>query len=75
MHCIGNLLLIGASHNGAIGNKPFKDKLASYENSLLMQQREIKDFALEKWEKESIDERHEKLEEFVLETWSFKESL
>lgn len=72
LHCIGNLILIGQSHNIAIGNKPFQEKLASYENSPLIQQKEIKDFAINgKWEKKSIDERHEKLEKFVLTAWSY----
>ncbi|MDY5557604.1 DUF262 domain-containing HNH endonuclease family protein [Helicobacter sp.] len=76
LHCIGNLLLIGASHNGAIGNKPFKDKLASYKNSPLAQQKEIKKFvANEKWDKEAINKRREKLENFVLETWGFEKNL
>ncbi|STQ86298.1 HNH endonuclease family protein [Helicobacter muridarum] len=72
LHCIGNLLLIGASQNSAIGNNPLKDKLASYENTPLIQQRQIKDFAVnEKWEKDSITKRHEEIKDFVLETWSF----
>lgn len=76
MHCIGNLLLIDKSHNISIGNKPFKDKLASYENSPLAQQKEIKKFvANEKWEKDSINKRHKKLENFVLETWGFEKNL
>lgn len=76
LHCIGNLLLIDKSHNISIGNKPFKDKLASYENSPLAQQKEIKKFvANEKWEKDSINKRHKKLENFVLETWGFEKNL
>ena len=71
LHCIGNLLLIDKSHNSSLGNKPFKEKLASYEN--LAQQREIKDFVKnDKWDKDAIDGRHEKIEKFVLKTWSFK---
>lgn len=74
MNCIGNLLLIAKSHNSSIGNEPFKEKLESYTNSPLNQQREIKDFVAhnEMWDKEAIDERHSKIEQFVLETWSFK---
>lgn len=72
LHCIGNLLLIDKSHNSSLGNKPFKDKLASYENTPLAQQREIKDFVKNDiWDKEAIKERHEKIKNFVLETWSF----
>lgn len=74
INCIGNLLLIGSSHNGSIGNKPFDTKLKSYEISPLAQHREIKDFVLNKgmWDKDAIDKRHEVLKNFVLETWSFK---
>lgn len=74
MNCIGNLLLIAGSHNGSIGNKPFSEKLASYKNSPLVQQREIERFLGKEciWDKEAIDKRHEELEKFVLETWSFK---
>ncbi|MCX2717462.1 DUF262 domain-containing HNH endonuclease family protein [Helicobacter sp. MIT 21-1697] len=77
LHCIGNLLLINKPHNISIGNKPFKDKLASYENSPLIQQREIKDFVVNKgvWDKDAINTRHEELEKFVLETWSFEKNL
>lgn len=72
LHCIGNLLLIDKSHNSSLGNKPFKNKLASYENTPLAQQREIKDFVKDdKWDKDAISARHEKIEKFVFETWSF----
>lgn len=74
MNCIGNLLLIAGSHNVSIGNKAFEEKLKSYENSPLKQQREVKDFIVNAgmWDKEAIDERHSKIEQFVLDTWSFK---
>ena len=78
MHCIGNLMLIPKSHNCSIGNEPFETKLASYENSPLIQHKEIKKFASKNekgvliWDTNAIDERHEKLENFVLETWSFE---
>ncbi|MCI5968112.1 HNH endonuclease family protein [Helicobacter sp.] len=71
LHCIGNLMLIGESHNISIGNNPFKDKLQSYENSPMAQHREIKEFANgEIWDKNSITKRHEMLVEFILKTWS-----
>lgn len=71
LHCIGNLMLIAGSHNISIGNNPFKDKLQSYQNPPMLQHREIKDFAnSEIWDKDSINKRHEKLKEFILETWS-----
>lgn len=71
LNCIGNLMLIAQSHNISIGNNPFTDKLQSYEKSPMAQHREIKEFANgEIWDKDSIDNRHEKLVEFILETWS-----
>ena len=74
MNCIGNLLLIAGSHNASIGNKAFEEKLKSYENSPLKQQREVKGFIVNAgmWDKEAIDERHSEIEQFVLDTWSFK---
>lgn len=77
LNCIGNLMLISGSHNASIGNKPFSEKLESYnKNPLLNQQAEIKNFskmenALVVWKKESIDERHQKIVKFGVETWSF----
>lgn len=73
LNCIGNLLLIDGSHNGSIGNKPFAEKLKSYEKSPLLQHQEVKSFVVNEnsWDKEAIDKRHEKLKKFVLETWSF----
>lgn len=71
LNCIGNLMLIAQSHNISIGNNPFTDKLQSYEKSPMAQHREIKEFANgEIWDKDSINDRHEKLVEFILETWS-----
>lgn len=69
---IGNKVLIAGSHNASISNKPFSDKLKSYENTDLMQLKEIKIFTDNAvWDKEAIDKRHEKLEDFILKTWSF----
>lgn len=66
-------MLISGSHNASIGNEPFNKKLESYKNSKLSQQREIKDFVKKDiWDKDAIDKRRKKLENFVLETWSFK---
>ena len=77
LNCIGNLMLISGSHNASIGNKPFVEKLESYnKNPLLNQQAEIKNFSkiengLAVWKKESIDKRHQKILKFAIETWSF----
>lgn len=77
LNCLGNLMLISGSHNSSIGNKPFKEKLESYnKNPLLNQQAEIKDFVeIENkttlWGKNSIDKRQEKIIEFALKAWNF----
>lgn len=77
LNCVGNLMLISGSHNASIGNKPFKDKLRTYnENPLLNQQAEIKDFAMQEnskyvWKSKSIDKRHEVIIDFAIKTWSF----
>jgi uncharacterized protein with ParB-like and HNH nuclease domain len=74
LNCLGNLMLISGSHNASIGNKPFNDKLDSYNsNPLLNQQAEIKEYVdNKKWTKQSIDDRHEKIvDEFALIKWSF----
>jgi hypothetical protein len=77
LNCIGNLMLISGSHNASIGNKPFTDKLQTYnKNPLLNQQAEIKDFAVQEdskdvWKSESIDKRHKKIVDFAIENWSF----
>ncbi|WP_163556254.1 DUF262 domain-containing protein [Helicobacter suis] len=72
LNCIGNLLLINGSQNASIGNKAFSEKLESYQNSSLSQQREIKNFVgLEKrWDKQAITTRYHKIVDFVLATWS-----
>lgn len=73
LHSIGNLLLIDKAHNGSIGNRPFGEKKASYKDSPLFQQREVENFQNEeKWDKASIDNRHEKIEDFIISTWGFE---
>jgi len=72
---LGNLMLISGSHNSSIGNKPFKDKLQSYnENPLLRQQAQIKNFVEDEsnpvWNSQSIDKRHAEMMEFALRRWS-----
>ena len=78
LNSIGNLMLISGSHNSSIGNKPFKDKVESYDkNPLLNQQAEIKDFAKHEedkivWKKESINTRQVQIVDFSLNFWNFK---
>lgn len=73
---LGNLLLISQSHNSSIGNRPFKEKLASYmQNPLLQQQAQIKEFVsdLENplWDHEAIDKRQHAMLEFAVKRWAF----
>ena len=78
LNCVGNLMLISGSHNASIGNKPFKDKLETYnKNPLLNQQAEIKNFSIKEnnedvWKSESINKRHDVIVDFAIKTWSFK---
>ena len=77
LNCLGNLMLISGSHNGSIGNKPFKEKLNSYiKNPLLNQQAEIKyyiegDENNPQWSKQSIIKRKEEIVKFAINKWSF----
>ena len=75
LNCVGNLMLISGSHNASIGNRPFLEKLESYNlNPLLKQQAEIKKFVDKtnpKWNKETIDARQEKIINFCIAKWDF----
>lgn len=62
---LGNYLLLSASHNESIGNKPFIEKRASY--TQLLQQREIMDLTTNHWGRKQIFQRQIKLVNFVLE--------
>lgn len=79
LHCLGNLVLISRSHNASIGNRPFREKLSSYNNNpLLNQQAEIKNFSkgdVENpvWKEESISKRQQILVTFAINKWSFPE--
>ncbi|GMO36031.1 MAG: DUF262 domain-containing protein [Termitinemataceae bacterium] len=66
INCLGNYLLISKSQNCSIGNNPFSEKRASYTH--LFQQREIQEMTKDKkvWNKAKIDERHERITDFVL---------
>ena len=73
---VGNLMLISGSHNKSIGNRPFDEKLASYDSlSLLKQQLEIKDFSTNNngaliWDLNAIKKRKDALIEAALQIWS-----
>ena len=75
LNCIGNLMLISGSHNASIGNKPFTDKLNSYNsNPLLNQQAEIKTFLIDgkvEWKQENILKRRQAILDFAYKRWGF----
>jgi hypothetical protein len=66
VNCIGNYLLISKSHNCAIGNISFSEKLATYTHTL--QQREIQQFVSQGgiWDKAAIQVRKTKIVDFIL---------
>lgn len=78
LNCLGNLMLISGSHNSSIGNKPFVEKLNSYNsNPLLNQQGEIKTFSSGDntnpiWDIKAITKRHTVIHEFSVKKWSFE---
>ena len=76
LNCLGNLMLIAASQNASIGNKPFITKLDSYNNNpLLNQQAEIKTFLSDnkvEWKKSQIENRLNKILSFALKKWDFE---
>lgn len=75
LNSIGNLMLISGSHNASIGNRPFFEKLLTYEeNPVLRQQAEISSFLTEgkpEWKAEQIDRRREKIVSFAVKRWDF----
>ncbi|WP_244142265.1 DUF262 domain-containing protein [Pseudomonas gozinkensis] len=61
LNCLGNYLLLSKSHNCAVGNIPFTEKLKTYTHNF--QQREINSFVSDGrvWGQDAIQERHEKI--------------
>ena len=61
LNCLGNYLLMSKSHNCAVGNIPFAEKLVTYQHNF--QQREIAKFvsAGSVWDQEAIQIRHDKI--------------
>lgn len=70
-------MLISGAHNASIGNKPFLEKLNSYQqNPLLNQQGEIKtlksgDDSIPLWDIVAIEKRHKLIHDFATIKWSF----
>jgi hypothetical protein len=77
-HDIGNLAL--TQDNSSLSNKPFPEKRgeagwekACYANSLLLQERDLIEFA--EWAPESIRKRREGLAEWALTRWAIDENV
>ena len=67
LECLGNYVLISRSHNCAIGNRPFHEKLATYTH--LEQQRDIVKMANDNggvWTKDLIQKRKEKIVDVIM---------
>ena len=65
LDCLGNYLLLSKSHNCAVGNIPFAEKLRTYVHN--EQQREIKTLAPDEvWNKKIIQKRKEKIIDFIM---------
>jgi len=66
INCLGNYLLLSASHNRSIGNRPFTEKRATY--TYLQQQLEIQQMTPEQdfWTKPMIASRKGKITQFIL---------
>ncbi|MFO2427454.1 DUF262 domain-containing protein [Pseudomonas aeruginosa] len=61
LNCLGNYLLVSKSHNCAVGNIPFAEKLETYQHNF--QQREIAKFVSAGiiWGQDAIQVRHDKI--------------
>lgn len=76
LHSIGNLLLTSTEHNIVLGNERFPVKLSSYRNSSMFHHREVEQFVRDnRWTKEAIRKRKDKIVEFVINTWGLEQNL
>lgn len=76
LHSIGNLLLTSTEHNIVLGNERFPVKLSSYRNSSMFHHREVEQFVRDnRWTKEAIRKRKDKIVEFVISTWGLEQNL
>lgn len=66
LDCLGNYLWLSKSHNCAVGNISFSEKLATYTHN--EQQREIRSLVAEEgvWSKKAIHDRKEKIISFIM---------
>ena len=66
---LGNLTLLEASANRAVGNATYGEKRAAYENSAYALTRRIPDMAPEQWTPELVDERQRQLAARAVHLW------
>ena len=66
LNCLGNYLLLSKSHNCAVGNVPFQDKVATYTHN--EQQREVREIGLNRgvWNRCLIQERKDRIIDVIL---------
>jgi hypothetical protein len=70
---IGNLALMRKSGNDDVGNEKFADKAKIYKKSELELTKSILTYAKQgEWQKESIEERQQKLAELAVKAWPNK---
>ena len=71
LNCLGNYLLLSKSHNCAVGNKSFKEKIETYKHN--EQQREVRELGLEfgTWTRDLIQERKKRIIDAVLNQKNF----
>lgn len=66
---LGNLTLLEASANREIGNKPYPNKRAAYEQSSYDITREISKMAPEQWTPDLVNERQTRLAKVAAQVW------
>ncbi|RWI99971.1 HNH endonuclease family protein [Mesorhizobium sp.] len=67
---LGNMVLVRASKNKDIGNKPFEEKREAYENSSYAITQQVA--AYEKWSIDQIRERQRDMARLAVETWPLR---
>lgn len=77
LNSIGNFTVLPKNENLYVSNKNFSEKLDHFDQSILIQHREIRNFASElngelMWDIEAVNRRADKISDFVMEHWDFK---
>lgn len=77
LNSIGNLTVLPKVDNSSISNKNFDEKLEYFDNSILLQHKEIREFASEvdgelMWDMDAVNRRAEKIIDFVEVNWNIE---